>query len=125
MIDHRPLNADAPVNCRCTIAPILAPVTGIEPLPKLTFTPSRLYAEPIIVDDYDDVAAPFVADLVREVEARLMAEDARMRRLLPPAPKGHEWRAEIAHEVEHLADFTMHDVIRLRYRLVADGVGNV
>lgn len=100
------------------VVPPGAPATG-EPLPKLTVTPGRIYAHPIEFDEIAALDAGTVDDLVRDVQRKLAAEDARLRRLLPTAPDGYEWHGEISHETEHgVDDFTMHDTIRLRYRLV-------
>lgn len=72
----------------------------------------------LVVHDRARLFDGVISNLVSEVDAKLRAEDARLRRLLPPAPAGFKWRGEIAHDVEHVADFTMTDTIRLRYRLV-------
>lgn len=94
----------------------------LAPLPALTVTPRRVYAEPINVDELAMLDAVTTSALVREVEAKLLAEDARLRRLLPPPLPGFEWRAEISSLTEHDVDaFTMHETIRLRYRLVEVG----
>lgn len=94
-----------------------SPAVG-EPLPKLTVTPSRIYAEPINFDNYSMRGS--LDELVRELNVKLAAEDARLRRLLPTAPDGFEWRGEVSSSTEPcVADFTTHETIRLRYRLVA------
>jgi len=101
---------------RAVIAEILSTVNP-EPLPALPYIayPRKMYAEPIHPDLFGEGT---MRDLVREVHEKLLAEHARVRRLLPPALPGHEWRAEIAHDVDALGDFAMTDTIRLRYRQV-------
>ena len=106
---------------RAVIDAILATVKPdpLPALPRIAY-PKKLAAESIAYDAaHFDGAIP---DLVRELEAKLAAEAARIRRLLPPPLPGHEWRGEIASDVEYdFADFTARDTIRLRYRLVEIG----
>lgn len=92
-----------------------------EPLPALPYVayPKRLYAEPITYDGMRYLDG-VVSDLMHEVEAKLAAEDARLRRLLPPPLPGHEWRAEIAHDVD-FTSYSATDTYRLRYRMVEVG----
>lgn len=55
----------------------------------------------------------------RRVNARLYAEDQRLRRLLPPAPSGHHWEGQISSSDDWF-DRAASVTYRLRYRLVRD-----
>lgn len=73
--------------------------------------PKRLTAE-LALDDTLDVGR---RDLVREMNAKLVAEDARLRRILPPAPRGKRW----AGELEWTEGFKLGELkVRIIYRLV-------
>lgn len=105
------------------LAPIFralsVPVTGtpIPSLPRVAF-PKGLYSHPVGIP-YDDHA---IHDLVRDVNARLCAEDQRLRRLLPPAPSGHHWSGQISSTDDwfDLAASAASVTYRIRYRLVPD-----
>ena len=58
----------------------------------------------------------------RRVNARLYAEDQRLRRLLPPAPSGHHWSGQISSTDDwfDLAASAASVTYRIRYRLVPD-----
>lgn len=68
-----------------------------------------------------DLYAEGTADTLRaQIDAALRAEDARLRRLLPPAPWGHEWRAEIGwvDGFEQMGNvYVLTTELRIRYRL--------
>ena len=68
-------------------------------------------------------------ELRDRVDAALRAEDERLRRMLPPAPSGCEWKGQIGwiDEFDHHADtYLLTSSLRLRYRLVPirEGVGD-
>ena len=59
-----------------------------------------------------------MADMVADVERKLMAEHERMARVLPPAPEGMAWHPEIQTSTdfasfENRAEITMRIVYRL------------
>ncbi|WP_336642807.1 hypothetical protein [Microbacterium sp. MMO-113] len=93
-----------------------APITGtpIPSLPRVAF-PKVLCSHPVSIP-YDDRPN---RDLVRDVNARLYAEDQRLRRLLPPAPSGHHWEGQISSSDDWF-DRAASVTYRLRYRLVRD-----
>lgn len=95
---------------------ISIPVLG-EPVPALprVAMPDRLTSHDVILPTGDLPADT----IIREVNARLIAEDQRLRRLLPPAPDGQRWAGEI-NASDHF-DFDAYRAethYRLRYRLV-------
>lgn len=85
------------------------------PAPPPVAHPKRLVSHDLFVDMF--TPGP-LDDLVRDLNERIAAEAARLRRLLPPAPAGYEWRAELNVE-EDLERFRIVSVARVRYRLVA------
>lgn len=94
--------------------PMLPPIIPPAPLPGLREIPTRLDTETLRVDTFDGPSA------IEEVMEKVRAEDARGRRLLPPAPRGHEWRAELQTQ-EPALDFIRGAgtvEVRLVYRLV-------
>lgn len=99
--------------------PILPPIypDTFEPLPKLTIVPGRL-TTPSLFAELDDRDNP-VRSMVDDLMARVLAEDARMRRLLPAPPPGMRWDAELqSREPDY--NFTRNTadvVVRLVYRL--------
>lgn len=100
---------------------LFEPMPYLEPVPLLPRVayPRKLEAERI---PYDALfGAGTLDDLVRDVQDKLTAEAARLRRLLPPPLPGFEWRGEIAHDMDWVGDFTATDTIRLRYRMVRIG----
>lgn len=95
---------------------ILPPLDDLLPLPKLAVVPARLATPPLALEpdseaSYDEAVATLVA--------KVRAEDQRMRRLLPAAPRGMRWEAELqSREPEY--NFTMNRAdmsVRLVYRL--------
>lgn len=77
--------------------------------------PKRLTAELVL----DELGTLGPSDLVRDMNAKLAAEDARLRRILPPAPRGKAWRGEF----EWTDSFDRYDFraelkVRIVYRLV-------
>jgi len=107
---------------RARVARIVGPPPFPDPLPALPRVayPKKLEAEPIGWDALNPhLLHGTLDDLVRDVQEKLAAEAARIRRLLPPALPGYTWRGEIAHDVDYrFDDFTSTDTIRLRYRMV-------
>ena len=89
-----------------------------EPIPNLEVTaiPKQVGTH-LSIDRFDLIDAGTVNDLVREINEKLTAEDARMRRLLPPAPDGKTWVCELAYSDE-IRGFGAETTVRLRYRLM-------
>lgn len=59
--------------------------------------------------------------IMRELFAKIQAEDERLRRLLPAPPKGYAWRAELtADQSFDFERFSSDTTYRLRYRLIED-----
>lgn len=89
-----------------------------EPIPNLEAAaiPKQVGTH-LNVDQFDILDAGCIADLVREINEKLTAEDDRMRRLLPPAPEGHAWVSELAFSDE-IRGFGAEMTVRLRYRLL-------
>lgn len=107
------------MNLRMLAAPALSAIGKPiipDPIPGLNpeAIPRKFGAE-FAVPDLDLLGA--VAPMVRQLNSKLLAEDARMRRLLPPAPEGYEWRGEIASDIDYLG-FSAAATFRIRYRLV-------
>lgn len=100
----------------CSLGSIIPPLEGLLPLPKLTALPVRLATpaltlEGALEDGYDAAVATLVA--------KVQAEDQRMRRLLPAAPRGMRWEVELQSQ-EPDYNFTMNRadmIVRLVYRL--------
>lgn len=92
-----------------------APCEAIERLPRMAY-PKTLRSHDLVIDPvgYDGP----LDDLVREVQVKLAAEAARLRRLLPPPPPGFEWVAELNVEEHRGAGFRFETLARVRYRLV-------
>lgn len=92
--------------------PVLPPAD----IPALSITPKPFRSETIAAYLDEGPMHEIMAVLFEKVKA----EDERVRRMLPPAPPGTEWRGEMQTE-QPAYDFNrMHgDVsVRLRYRLV-------
>jgi hypothetical protein len=92
-----------------------------QPLPAVSY-PKVIRGHDVPVGDLD-LGGGSMDALVRDLQARLAAEDARLRRLLPAPPWGHEWRGEMSTEEEWTAPFRIDTVYRIRYRLVEIPVG--
>ena len=86
-----------------------------EPIPALSVVPGRMKS--FEIDAYLDEPSP-ASQIVAELQAKLAAEDARMRRMLPEAPPGMEWRGELQ-SAQHLDFMRMHGDVTMRivYRL--------
>lgn len=99
---------------------MIPPLDNLEPLPKLTTLPTRI-ATPVLLVDQDMWSSR--DELVATLIGKVWAEDQRMRRLLPAAPRGMRWEAEVeSREPEY--NFTMNRadvIVRLVYRL--KGIG--
>ncbi len=98
------------------LSSIIPPLNDLLPLPKLTSIPSRLTTPTMeLMEDYEHSYGELVATLVGKVQA----EDQRMRRLLPAAPRGLHWEVELqSQEPEY--NFTMNRadlLVRLVYKL--------
>lgn len=96
--------------------PLLPPALPPAPIPGLA--KPRLDAE--IVSETIEVDAVVATDPLAEIMAKVRLEDERMRILLPPAPRGYEWRAEIQ-TGSPVVDFERGRgdfLVRLAYRLV-------
>lgn len=92
----------------------------LDPLPALPRVayPKKVGGEGILVDLLErDVLASSLRHVVRRVEDKLRAEDARLRRLIPPAPDGFEWVRELSYDDEFFGNYA-ETTVRLRYRLV-------
>lgn len=95
---------------------LLPPLEDLLPLPKLTTVPARLTTPVMLLEQdygarYDDAVATLIG--------KVQAEDQRMRRLLPAAPRGMRWEVELQMQ-EPDYNFTMHRadmIVRLVYRL--------
>lgn len=95
---------------------VLKPLDNLEPLPKLTRLPGRIATPAFTVEDDGRSASD---ELVADLLGKLHAEDERMRRILPQAPRGMRWEAEVQSQ-EPAYNFTMNRgdlVIRLVYKL--------
>lgn len=97
----------------------------LHPIPNL---PHVAYPKTVRSHDlafnYDELLGAGSMDaVIRDLQQRLAAEAARLRRLLPVPPWGFEWRAELSYEDEHRRDFAVEAVYRIRYRLVEIPVG--
>lgn len=88
-----------------------------EPLPKLSITPGKLESHDI--DPWSIYDSP-TDTLVAELNRRLFAEDARLRRLLPPAPEGTRWVGEVGETSAFGGTgFSAVTTFRIRYRLAS------
>jgi hypothetical protein len=95
---------------------LLPPLDHLEPLPKLTVYPSRV-TTPILTLEHE-YGQPW-EDATATLLSKVRAEDERMRRLLPAAPRGMHWEAELqALDPSYVYDrFRGEFVVRLVYRL--------
>lgn len=102
----------------CGIIPpqsIIPPLDDLQPLPKLTVFPARV-ATPVLL--LEDIGAPY-DESVAMLIAKVQAEDERMRRLLPAAPHGMRWEAELQSQ-DPAYNFTLNRadlIVRLVYKL--------
>jgi hypothetical protein len=98
------------------------PLSDLErvPIPR-DAVPKRVVSHEIEAQERDFAKLPYEAAM-RDVHARLMAEDARLRRILPAPPFGKKWLGEIqAHDrAMSGSGFHLHAelVLRVVYRLV-------
>lgn len=95
---------------------LLPPLDGLLPLPRLTPVPARLATPPMFLEDY---RWDSYDDAVTTLIGKLQAEDQRMRRLLPAAPRGMSWEVELQ-TMEPDYNFMMNRadmLVRLVYRL--------
>lgn len=92
------------------------PLDDLAPLPKLTTVPARIPTPAMLFER--DVDRPDRA-IVDELMAKVRAEDERMRRILPAAPPGLRWEAEIQSQEPdyNFARNAADVVVRLAYRL--------
>lgn len=82
----------------------------------LAFTPAKI-AGPAF-DPYRDPLGNDVTSMIAEALSKVQAEDARLRRMLPPAPRGMYWHAELqSRERLDFASYRGDVVMRLVYRL--------
>lgn len=95
------------------------PLEDLAPLPKLTALPSRVTTPTLMLED--DYERPY-SDAVATLVAKLYAEDQRMRRLLPAAPRGLHWEVELqAQEPSYNFPMNRADMlVRLVYKLKED-----
>jgi hypothetical protein len=122
MSDHEKTNAFGIADLQAMRDRIMAaPFSGGPIKPEgvqLPVTPGRLTSFEIKPEAAYD--SPSIID---EIQAKVSAEDARMRRLLPPAPRSMHWESElqIGPTISDLSAFSARGVCRLVYRLVPDG----
>jgi hypothetical protein len=95
---------------------VLPPIDALErvPIPR-DAVPKRVVSHELDVDLIDGPAD----DVMREVWAKVKAEDERLRRILPAPPYGKKWLGEIqaldahGHDFARGADLAMRVVYRL------------
>lgn len=118
-----PLGVIVPPSCGLGIGALI-PTEPIrpEPIPALSVVPGRMKSHEIEVDQLAHDGP--IPDLIAEVNAKLRAEDERMRRMLPEAPPGMSWRGEIQ-AAQHLDFRAMRGDVTMRivYRLIDDRTG--
>lgn len=88
-----------------------------EPIPGLVWNSAmRVSSETVHVSDAEALETHPV-DLMREIYAKVAAEDARMRRMLPPTPPGKVWLVELVARTEHFDPYDSGTQFKLIYRL--------
>jgi hypothetical protein len=119
MSDHEKTNAFGIADLQAMRDRIMAaPFSGGPIKPEgvqLPVTPGRLTSFEI----EPTIDSPSIFDEIRD---KIAAEDARMRRLLPPAPRSMHWESELQTQFS-VFDFEAlkaRNVYRLVYRLVSD-----
>lgn len=92
-------------------------------IPGLAFVPGKINGAPFTVEDA--LALGEVHTVMADVLSKVQAEDARLRRMLPPAPRGMYWHAELqSREADYnFARNTADVVMRLVYRLFDERTG--
>ena len=98
--------------------PALPPLADLGTLPALRVIPERITTPPILAELGDREASP-AARAVDAVLAKVRAEHERMQRLLPEAPAGMYWEAELqTGEPSYAFERNSADMLaRLVYRL--------
>lgn len=86
-----------------------------EPIPNLSTIPGRVKSHVVTVDE---LSHPYASEIMHELNEKIRAEDERLRRMLPEAPPGMEWRAELKwSEADSFEHFRREMQARIEYRL--------
>lgn len=93
------------------------PIEKPADIPALAIVPGQFRSETLraSVDDLIDNPARAAMDALHD---KVKAEDERVRRMLPPAPPGMEWRGELqsSDQIDYQT-LRAEVAVRLRYRL--------
>jgi hypothetical protein len=94
-------------------------------IPGLTFVPGKINGAPFTVEDALAPGDVTLSDMITDLLSKVQAEDARLRRMLPPAPRGMYWHGELqTREADYnFARNTADVVMRLVYRLFDERTG--